>query len=379
MKVLMLSIDKTLLGEQTSSVYGYQGDAIDRHRKYGQLIKQLSIIVTAPAGYKDYRISDQVNAYPTHSHSYPGHLLSTLRLASTIYQRFGFELIVAQDLTCPAAWLISRKYKLPFIVNFHAAGFATPEWHSLKLRLILPLVKLALKKAAGVRVASAAVKQQIIQLGFEKQVAVISTPLNLDQFSHVDSAAVKNLRQQYDKALILLTDGRLEAVKNYPLLFEVVKRLKDSYNIRLLIIGSGTEEKSLKAQVSKLQIETNVIFLGAIPYNKLSSYYQAADVFVLASQSESLGKVLLQAGATAKPVVATKTLGAQSIVVHGQTGYLAGVGSSSQFSDYLKKLLNEEKLRLQFGLAAKEYVRRNFDSQKNIRRMIDFWHKVAAK
>ena len=96
--------------------------------------------------------------------------------------------------------------------------------------------------------------------------------------------------------------GRLMAPKNHEFLIELVKfMLERKKNVKLLIIGEGYKEKTLKKMVSDLSLEDNVIFFGTS--NKVNELLMAMDVFCLPSFFEGLPIVGIEAQATGLPVI----------------------------------------------------------------------------
>lgn len=379
MNVLMLSLDKTLLGEQAQGDFGIAGDTIERHRTYGAMINSLDILVTSPKGYEPVSLSEQVTVYPSNARGVRGHFKAALNLARDIKNKKGLDLVVAQDLTAPAALLIRKKLGIPFIVTFHGADFESPEWHgSVKKEVILYLVKNTVRYADGLRVVSPAMKTYFESAGFNGEIVVIPTPSDFSIFQTPVDVSQTEL-SAYSEHIIILTDGRLESVKQYPVLFDAFVRLKKKYTLlKLVIIGSGSKEQELKELAIKKDISQDIVWVGKVLYEKLPAYYQQAHVFVLTSESESLGKVLLQAGAAAKPVVATKTLGAQGIVKDGETGLLAEIGNSQDIAQKISILLDDAGLRHKLGHAARDYVMSHYDSSVHSRRIIDFWQHIVA-
>lgn len=93
---------------------------------------------------------------------------------------------------------------------------------------------------------------------------------------------------------VISTIGRLEPIKNYPLLLSIFKViLAKSKNSKLIFAGDGSEFNNLKDMAQKLQLDTNVIFLGNI--NNCEELLCASDVFVMTSISEGSPLALLEA------------------------------------------------------------------------------------
>ena len=94
-------------------------------------------------------------------------------------------------------------------------------------------------------------------------------------------------------------------------------------------------------------------------------YYSAADLFVFPGIRESLGLVYLEAQSCGLPVVAFHNAGVPEAVQDGKTGILVPMFAMEPFADAIKRLLSDEDLRKQMGIAAKSYVREFHDLNKN--------------
>jgi len=93
---------------------------------------------------------------------------------------------------------------------------------------------------------------------------------------------------------VVLYVGKLEPVKGVRYLVQAIGILRDGglRNVKLLIVGDGSEKQCLEELVKKLGLEDYVIFAGKVSHEKISEYMALADVFVLPSLSEGLGLVV---------------------------------------------------------------------------------------
>ncbi|MBC3422431.1 glycosyltransferase [Pseudomonas sp. RW3S2] len=105
-------------------------------------------------------------------------------------------------------------------------------------------------------------------------------------------------------------------------------------NARLVVLGKGRLEDTLKAQASELGIADRVDFLGQVPDAR--RYFQAFDVFALSSDHEPFGMVLLEAMVAGVPLLATACGGARE-VVEG-VGVLFPLGDAGQLAQGLKHM-----------------------------------------
>lgn len=128
--------------------------------------------------------------------------------------------------------------------------------------------------------------------------------------------------------------------------------------IRLLIVGGASgaagarEVERLRRLSAEAGLEGSVRFIPAQPHRLLPSYYQAADVCLVPSFTESFGLVALEAQACGIPVVASAVGGLRSIVRHGQTGYLVQPGASESFAERAWRILSDPDLTRSMGRLA---------------------------
>lgn len=124
----------------------------------------------------------------------------------------------------------------------------------------------------------------------------------------------------------ILTVGNLKPVKNHPLLLRAFAAM-DRPDARLMLLGQGTNESALRALTSELGIADRVIFAGFHP--DPSPFYATADLFVLSSDHEGFGNVIVEALSFGLPVVSTDCpSGPAEILQGGRFGHLVPVGDA---------------------------------------------------
>jgi D-inositol-3-phosphate glycosyltransferase len=132
----------------------------------------------------------------------------------------------------------------------------------------------------------------------------------------------------------------------------------------LVIVGgaSGVEGDSEVARahelVDELGLHDRVRFVPPQPHHILSSYYRAADVVIVPSRSESFGLVALEAAACGIPVVASAVGGLQSLVDHGQTGFLIPRRDPVEFARAINRILDDPLLAASMSVASAARAKR---------------------
>ncbi|NMC51537.1 glycosyltransferase family 4 protein [Candidatus Kuenenbacteria bacterium] len=379
MKVLMISTDLALLGENTST-----GDAVTRHRAYGNFVEKLSILVfTKNKNYQPSALSPNVSAYPTNSYSFLFFIKNAVALAKELFSLDKYDLIVCQDpfLTGLTGYLLKKKYNARLLVDFHGDFWKNHYWLWEKIwRLpLLALSKIVVKKADALRTVSGGIKKKIIQSGFKKiPIKVLPTPVNLEHFKTPDLQTASSIRQVYPDKKIILWTGRMTPEKNLPFLVSCFKKIINNYpNVVLLLIGDGPEKNKITQQIKSMALDPSVKLLGQINYTQLLNYFHAADIFVLPSRHESFGKVLLEAGASGKPSVASATTGTKEIIIEGETGFLFPVNKTKKFVEKTLVLLNDENLAHRIGANAYQHIWTKYNYETSVKNITAYWQKIA--
>jgi glycosyltransferase involved in cell wall biosynthesis len=126
-----------------------------------------------------------------------------------------------------------------------------------------------------------------------------------------------------------------------------------------VVVGDGPLRDHLIAYSKEQGVSDRFVFLGDVPEATLPRLYNCADVFASPSIQEGLGITLLEAQATAKPVVAFNVTAITEVVKHKETGLLVKP-DSHELANAISSLLSDKQLRERMGRAGREYVRKNF-------------------
>ena len=186
-------------------------------------------------------------------------------------------------------------------------------------------------------------------------------PLNSDELT-------KDLNLENRK--VILTVTRLVKRKGVDTVLHALSVIKERFpDVLYLVAGEGPEEERLKKLTVKLNLQNHVRFIGRIDYKKLPEYYNASDIFILASRTvlpdvEGYGIVFLEANACGKPVIGTNSGGVPDAIVHGETGIIVPENDALKLAEAISELLeNPEKATL-MGLKGRERVvnEMNWDS-----------------
>lgn len=133
---------------------------------------------------------------------------------------------------------------------------------------------------------------------------------------------------------IVLAVGRMVQEKNYSLILNAAKKMRDP-SVAFLLVGKGPHLPELKKEVDRLGLQKRVRFVdSSLERKKLVDYYNAGDTFVFASQFETQGLVQLEAMSCGTPACILQDTAPAEVIEEGKSGFLF----SSDPSDCAEKL-----------------------------------------
>lgn len=192
--------------------------------------------------------------------------------------------------------------------------------------------------------------------------------------------SINNARNEVNIAtdqIALLSIGHLGPIKGHQdTIVALANLINTNVNIHLYIAGEGspTEKKVLTDLALKHNIDKSITFLGQI--NNVPTWLEACDIFIQPSIEEAFGLVFAEAGAKAKPVIATAVGGIKEIVVSQETGILVPPASPKALEKALETLINSTTLRTQYGDNGYKRIVENFSLTNMVDKYIEIFKRV---
>jgi len=238
------------------------------------------------------------------------------------------------------------------------------------------ILKYNLRKADAICATSNTIKD-FLKPVTNKAVNVI--PFGVD----VNTFCKKEVSSLFEKNTFVLGSIKpLEELYNTDVLIKAFAALKKKHSdkaLKLLIIGEGSQMKSLKQLSSQLRVDSDVKFTGRIAFSEISNYYNMLDVLVNISDYESFGVSVIEAMACEKPVIATNTGGLKEIIENSTFGSLVEVSNVEQTTLEMEKYLLDGELKERVGKAARAKVIEKYNWTNNIKQMIDVYSQLTKK
>lgn len=156
-----------------------------------------------------------------------------------------------------------------------------------------------------------------------------------------------------DDEQMILNVGRIAVEKrSLDLYNSMVPVLEQNPKAKMVFVGDGPIFKQLTKNAAHTSVKKQLIFTGFVEWKEISAYYQAADVFVTASTTETFGMTVIEAFTGNTPVVCPKDDAYSISVVDGVTGFQAA--SDDELTEKVLILTKDAELRKTLGQNAKE-------------------------
>lgn len=204
--------------------------------------------------------------------------------------------------------VVSYHTDLPKYLDYFRLGFVEP--------FIWPLLRLRHNRATVNLCTSTAIVQELEEHGIER-VALWPGGVDTDRFHPARRSAAMRARLTagYPESPLLLYAGRLSAEKGIERLTSILHAVPQA---RLALVGDGPHRAALERHFAGLPVVTAGFLLG----DELAEAFASADLFVMPSETETLGLVVLEAMASGVPVVGARAGGIPDMIDDGVNGFL---------------------------------------------------------
>ena len=173
---------------------------------------------------------------------------------------------------------------------------------------------------------------------------------------------------------LALYTGRFAPVKRLDLLIDAAARLPD---LRLVMVGEGSEETRLRELVASRGLEDRVQLLPLV--DDPASLYRAADAYVCASSTEGMSNSVLEAMASGLPVVAAGASGMAELVSPRTGALVEDVDDGAAFAAALARTTGEADLRRRLGAAARDLVVERYSLESVAAALRDLYDEVLSE
>lgn len=238
--------------------------------------------------------------------------------------------------------LAARMARVPIVIHTPHGHVFYGHFGSLAATFFLQLEKLATRLTDCLVALTAQERNDYIRYGVSlpESTATIHSGVDIDRYAErgTQGNGQRTLLGLRPDDTVIGTVGWLLPIKGPMVLLKAFQQLKPgSVPLKLVYVGKGDMEAGLKAEAERMGLSEDVKFLGW--RDDIPEIMPVFDIFVLASLNEGMGRVLVEAMAAEKPIVASAVGGIPDLVKNGENGVLVPPGEPDALTAALARLI----------------------------------------
>lgn len=202
----------------------------------------------------------------------------------------------------------------------------------------------------------------------KKEFKVIKNAINTEIFSYnINIRKRKRKELDVENKFVIGSVARFSPQKNHIFILKVFKDvLNKNKDVKLILVGDGPLENSIKEESIKLNLSSNIIFLGV--RNDISELLQAFDVFIFPSLYEGLPVSIIEAQAASLPCILSNTIDPETAI----TNYVEFHSLDSPISEWSDAILSKQNF--QRSDTSQEIINAGYDVNQNTEILINIYH-----
>ena len=319
----------------------------------------------------------EMSTYPLFEHSLYGLSLTSKMLEVIEYEKLDLMHVHYAIPHAVSAYMARKVLEktnksIKFITTLHGTDITLVGLEPS----FMPLVKFSIEESDGVTAVSRFLKEKTLtNYNIQKEIEVIYNFIDLDIYKPQPSDVFRqHIAPNGEKVLVHTSNFR--PVKRVPDTIRILEKVKKEIPAKLVLVGDGPDRSECERLARELDIHKDVIFLGK--QDALAEILNAADIFLMPSQSESFGLSALEAMACGKPVISSSVGGLPELVIHNETGYIAEIGDVERMSKSAVDLLTNEKKYNIFAKNSLDRAVNHFDKALVLPKYIEYYEKILA-
>jgi len=303
----------------------------------------------------------------------------------SINKKTPIKLIHSQDTGYAglAAIIAKKLLGIPVIISSHGIRHKTLE-PSLSGKLSKLLLKIeytidvfTAKRADCVITINNMAKKYYENLT-KRKIECVPVPIKFTNFKFLekDREAIRKEFGFSEKTKVIGYVGRLSPEKNLFTLLSSIITIPKDYDLKLMLVGAGPLENSLRNFVIENNIEDKVIFCGL--RNDVRRILSALDIFVLPSYTEGLPLAMLEAMAASRAIICSNIAAHQELVDHNKESLLVDPNNQKEFKEAILLLCKNDLLREKLGNNAKLKASQ-FDEELIFPKILQLYQRLLEK
>lgn len=280
-----------------------------------------------------------------------------------------------------SAYYAAKRAKIPFVTTFHGT-YGTDNFLKLFYNSIMT-------KGEIVIAVSNFIKDHIIQnynIVSDDKIVVIHRGVDVEVFSpaNVKQQNQEILRRKFklsDNDFVILLPGRFTRWKGHHVCVDALKQIEEQVSFKAIFIGDMKQHEDyieeLKSYLDKLNLSERVIFTDHT--SDMVNLYSIADLVLSTStKAEAFGRIIPEAGALEKIVIATNIGGPAETIMNEKTGFLIDPNNSVMLANYIKMVYNLSDIeRKNIGINARQFIADNFSLKNMTDKTISLYNQLG--
>ncbi|MEE1108272.1 N-acetyl-alpha-D-glucosaminyl L-malate synthase BshA [Macrococcoides canis] len=198
-------------------------------------------------------------------------------------------------------------------------------------------------------------------VGPKKEIQTVYNFINETDFNNKSNPELRACYGISEEEKVIVHVSNFRKVKRIQDILKTFKAISEKIDSKLLLIGDGPELSNMRVCAEQLCISDKVLFLGK--QEQVAPLYQMADLFLLMSEKESFGLVLLEAMHSGVVCIGTTAGGIKEVIKHEETGYIVDVGDTQAAAEYALALLTDDILYERFQKNMIDDINSRFSSE----------------
>jgi len=363
MRILNLSLDASILKKDSVSA--------QRIIEYGKLTEKYYLV--APSEKADaVELSERVSVFGSGGSNRLVQLFNIYKISKKILAQEKIDCITAQD---PfeiglIGLFLAKQFRVKLNVQEHGDFFSQKYWRNERFLHFVRYYAgiFVVRRADTIRVVSERIKKYltgVLKIS-ENKITVVPVFTELKKY--------ESPKKRDNDDFVFLNLGRFVKQKNLPLLIAAFAQVLKQYpRVKLTMIGKGPEEDNLKKLCAKLGIGDRVNFFNWV--DNPASYYAKADAYVLSSNYEGWGRVIIEAAAAGLPIAMTDVGCANEVLVHERSALISKVNDLSGLAHNMLRLAGDPDLRSRLATCALTDIEKLPNKAHSLDLLVKSWTK----
>lgn len=261
---------------------------------------------------------------------------------------------------------VAYKLKIPIVHTYHTMYEKYLHYiangHIVKPKHVQKISKYFCNSVSGIVAPGEKMANILKSYAIETTIQVIPTGVTVPVYNEENKIKLREFLGISKDEIVLLSLSRISKEKKIEKIIQAMPEIVSNVpNATLVVVGEGPYRQSLEELTKTLSISDYVKFVGEIPNELVCQYYQMADVYVNASDTETQGLTYLEALVNKLPVIAKKNEYLETIIKDDQLGKLFNqdedlANTVIQYLSISNKTLSKDYNQLLYNISADKFV-----------------------